>query len=51
MEAMRTARLRLLRGEGQLQVVDDPVYGGIIHDESDDFHLSPAFGTAFRSPL
>jgi len=44
MEAMRTARLRLRRHKPKLQVIDDPVHGGIIGDEGHDLHLTSAFG-------
>ena len=46
MEAMRTARLRLLRYKHELEVVDDPVHGQIIGYEGDDLHL-----TALMEPL
>jgi hypothetical protein len=34
-------RRRLLRYKRQLEMVDDPVHSGIIHDESDDFQQQP----------
>ena len=48
MEAMRTARLRLLRYKHELEVVDDPVHGQIIGYEGDDLHLTAAFRTDHR---
>ena len=44
-------RRRLLRYKRQLEMVDDPVHGGIIHDESDDFHRATAFGANHRIDL
>jgi len=46
MEAMRTARLRLLRHKHELEVIDDAVHGLIIGYEGDDLHL-----TALMKPL
>jgi hypothetical protein len=48
MEAMRTARLRLLRYKRQLEMVDDPIHGLIIGYEGDDLHLTAAFRTDHR---
>ena len=51
MEAMRTARLRLLRYKHELEVVDDPVHGQIIGYEGTDLHLTAAFRTDHRVDL
>jgi len=39
---------RLLGNEAQLQMVDDPVHGGIIGDKGDDLHHSPALRAKHR---
>jgi hypothetical protein len=41
----------LLGNEPKLQMIDDPVHGGIIGDEGDDLHHFPALRTDHRIDL